>query len=116
MVAFRCAPIFGAEQSNIQRREPDHTRVLLFFSPVSQSGRKEAGPKEAGTKEALADFHFYGQQALKQLAKMGVDNKEVRASGFVVKVGDATTSFDRLKGLGAISCHPAGSHVLNMVS
>lgn len=69
--------------------------ILAFFTPVSQSG-----PREAGTEEALADFQFYGLQASKQLAKMGVNYKEVRASGFVVKVGNAATSFRPSKGVG----------------
>jgi len=69
--------------------------ILAFFTPVSASG-----PKEAGTDEALADFEFYGQQALKPLAKMGVDYKEIRASGFMVKIADAATSFRATKGVG----------------
>ena len=62
--------------------------ILAFFTPVSQSE-----PKEAGADEALADFQFYGHQALKPLAKMGVDYKEIHASGFVVKVGEAAPTF-----------------------
>ena len=62
--------------------------ILAFFSPLSPSH-----PKEAAADEALADFKFYGQQALKPLAAMGIDYKEVYASGFVVRVGDATTTF-----------------------
>jgi len=37
---------------------------------------------------------------------MGVDNKEVRASGFVVKVGDATTSLRPTKGVGCYFVPP----------
>jgi hypothetical protein len=69
--------------------------ILAFFTPVSQSE-----PKEAGADEALADFQFYGHQALKPLAKMDVDYKESHVSGFVVKVGEATTTFRPTKGVG----------------
>ena len=69
--------------------------ILAFFTPVSQSE-----PKEAGTDEALADFQLYGQQASKPLAKMGVEYREIHASGFVVKVGEATTTFRPTKGVG----------------
>lgn len=69
--------------------------ILAFFTPVSQ-----AGPKEAGREEALADFHLYGLQASKQLAKMGVDYKEIHVSGFVVKLGNAATTFRPSEGVG----------------
>jgi len=63
--------------------------ILAFFDPGSQSPQKEC----PDSNEAVTTFHFYGHLALQPLARIGVDYKEVRASGFVVKVGDATTSF-----------------------
>jgi len=71
--------------------------ILAFFTPASHSEPKETGTDEA---EALADFEVYGQRVLKPLAEMGVDYKEVRASGFVVRIGNATTNFRPTEGVG----------------
>lgn len=71
--------------------------ILAFFVPLSQTQPKEDA---ADSNEALADFQFYGRQVLKSFAKIGVDYKEVYASGFVVRLADATTMFRPAKGVG----------------
>lgn len=71
--------------------------ILAFFVPVSQTQPKEDA---ADSNEALADFQFYGRQVLRPLAKTGVDYKELYASDFVVRLGDATTTFRPAKGVG----------------
>jgi hypothetical protein len=70
---------------------------LAFFVPVSQTQPKEDA---ADSNEALADYQFYGRQVLKPLAKNGVDYKAIYASDFVVRLGDATTTFRPAKGVG----------------
>jgi hypothetical protein len=71
--------------------------ILAFFEPASQTSSKN---DSADSNEAFADFEFYGRQAFAPLEKMGVDYREILASGFVVKVGGATTNFRSAKGVG----------------
>jgi hypothetical protein len=71
--------------------------ILAFFEPASRTPPKEDA---ADSNEALADFQFYGRQVLKPLAKIGVDYKEIYGSRFVVRLGDAPTTFRPAKGIG----------------
>ena len=72
----------------------DKPTILAFFAPVNQ-----AQSKDAAADETRADFQFYGQQARKPLATIGVDYKEIYMPGFVVRVGHVTTTF-RTNGVG----------------
>ncbi len=78
--------------------------VFAFFAPVSQPAQGKDAPDP---NDALAAFHFYGQLALQPLARIGVDYREVRGSEFVVKTGDATTSFRSTQALGYYFVAPA---------
>jgi len=78
--------------------------IFAFFNPVGQPPQKKDAPDPS---DALTAFHFFGQLALQPLARIGVDYREVRGSAFVVKTGDATTSFRSTQAIGYYFVAPA---------
>jgi hypothetical protein len=113
------APLPSSEMPPLPSTKPESTQssaqgdpvfyiarptILAFFDPPSQRPQKEDA---ADLNDAVTAFHFYGQLALQPLARIGVDYEEVRGSGFVVKVGDATTSFRSTQAIGYYFVAPA---------
>ncbi|MFI5118088.1 MAG: hypothetical protein ACHP8B_15460 [Terriglobales bacterium] len=116
------APLPPSEMAPLPSTKPESTQssaqgdpvfyiakptIFAFLNPVSQPPQKRDAPDP---NDAVTAFHFYGQLALQPLARIGVDYQEVRASGFVVKTGDATTSFRSTQAIGYYFVAPA--HVL----
>jgi hypothetical protein len=78
--------------------------IFAFFDHAIRPPQNEDAPD---LNNAVTAFHFYGQLAVQPLARIGVDYQEVRGSEFVVKAGDATTSFRSTQALGYYFVAPA---------
>jgi hypothetical protein len=78
--------------------------IFAFSDPEIQSSQKR---DTRDLNDAVTAFHYYGQLALQPLARIGVEYREVRGSGFVVKAGDATTSFRSTQAIGCYFVAPA---------
>lgn len=78
--------------------------IFAFSDPEIQS-RQTRDARDLN--DAVTAFHYYGQLALQPLVRIGVEYREVRGSGFVVKAGDTTTSFRSTQAIGYYFVAPA---------